>query len=99
MSILKTAALAAAVLSGGLVAAEAQPYGWGHGYGHPGRGYHRPAPHVWVPPNVARKQLQLQERFVEKYGVQHHYRPRHHRPYYGGYGRPVHPYRHSPYGW
>jgi hypothetical protein len=94
MSTLKIAAVAAAVLGGSLAAAQAQPYGhFGYGPAH-GGGYHRPAPPVYVPPRVARKQAQLQERFVEKYGyAQPQYRP-HHRPHHWGghggyYGGPV----------
>lgn len=102
MSTLKTAALVAAVLGGSLAAAEAQPYGqWGHapGYGHHyGQGYghrYRPAPPVYVHPRIARKQAQLQERFVEKFG----YGYQQPRPHWGH-----NPYRARPpvryhYGW
>jgi hypothetical protein len=92
MTALKTAALAAAVLGGSLATAEAQYYGhYGHGYGH--HGYYRPAPPVYVPPRIARKQAQLQERFVEKFGYvqpqpqwgHHYHRPRPQVQYYYGW--------------
>jgi hypothetical protein len=104
MSALKTAALAAAVLGGTLAAAQAQPYGHyghGHAFGH-GHGYgryYRPQPPVYVHPRIARKQAQLQERFVERYG---YVQPRgYHQP--GPYWGHAHPRPRPPvtfhYGW
>jgi opacity protein-like surface antigen len=94
MSKLKIAAVAAAILGGALSAAEAQSYGhYGH-YGQRQHGWHHQAPpQVYVSPRVARKQAQLQERFVEKYGVQRpqYHRPYHYRPQQYGYGYPVYP--------
>jgi hypothetical protein len=101
MSTFRIAAVAAAILGGSIAAAEAQPYGH-YGYGH-GRGYYGHQPQVWVPPNVARKQAQLQERFVEKYGVVQPPRP--HWGHRGNWGHNPYayrqPYHHVPhrYGW
>lgn len=97
---LKTAALAAAVLGGSLAAAEAQPYGhWGHGQGHGYTRHYRAAPPAYVPPRIARKQAELRERFVEKYG---YHRPRGYhqpRPYWGHpHPRPRPPVTYH-YGW
>jgi hypothetical protein len=96
MSKLKIAAFAAVLSAGFAATAEAQPYGYWQG--RPGGyGHYRAAPPVYVPPHIARKQAQLQERFVEKYGVVQpypHYRQRQHwghRPY--GYAQP------RPYGY
>jgi hypothetical protein len=103
MSKFKVAAFAVA-LAGGVMAlapvdAQAQGYG-SHGYGHNG-GYnygYAPQPQ-YVHPRVARKQAQLQERFVEKfgyvqpqynYGRQHHYRQNHY-----GYQHQYQPRGHS----
>jgi hypothetical protein len=98
MSALKTAALAAAVLGGSLATAEAQYYGhhgYGHGHGYGHHGYYRPAPPVYVPPRIARKQAQLQERFVEKFG----YIQPQPQPHWGhGYHRPR-PRVQYHYGW
>jgi hypothetical protein len=99
MSILKVAAVAAALAGGFAASAQAQPYGyWNGGYGY-AQPHYRAAPPVYVPPHIARKQAQLQERFVEKFGyVQPRYNPYgyrgheprgygHHRPHgYGSYG-------------
>lgn len=104
MSTLKVAALAAALTAGMAVSAGAQSYGgWqdGRGYGH-----YRPQPQVWVPPKVARKQAELSERFVEKYGLQprvYSYSrpyggPRHWRDDYPVYVQPRQR-MHHPYGW
>ena len=94
MSMFKVAAVAVA-LAGAAVAfapTDAQAQGWGHGYGHHqgyNQGYyHRQAP-VYVPPHIARKQAQLSNRFVQKYGYvqsqpQHHYG--YGRQYHNGYG-------------
>jgi hypothetical protein len=87
MSALKTAALAAAVLGGSFAAAQAQPYGHyaphGHGYGYGyGRHHYQPAP-AYVHPRILRKQAQLRERFVEKFGYPQHYGYRPHNPYWG----------------
>lgn len=58
---------AAAVLGFGLVAAApAAQAQWGP----QGGGYYGQQQPVWVPPKVARKQAQQQERFIEKFGVQ-----------------------------
>ena len=100
MNTLKIAAFAAALVGGAALAgsAEAQPWGYGpppgHGYGYGyGRGYAAPQPQ-WVHPRILRKQAQLRERFVEKYGYipqqQHgwHGRPYGHPHHYDGYYRP-----------
>ncbi|MGL4241794.1 MAG: hypothetical protein ACRCTI_11835 [Beijerinckiaceae bacterium] len=109
MSTLKIAALAAALTAGTVASANAQyvGHGYGHGYGHR---YYGGAP-TWVHPKIARKQAQLQERFVERYGV---VQPRFHNPsphwgyaYGHGYGHGYRPYGyahprprvHLQYGW
>jgi hypothetical protein len=91
MSMLRNVAFAVAAF--GFVAAssgaEAQYY-----Y-HPHYGYVQQQPQ-WVPPKVARKQEQLTERFIQKYGYQ---QPRYVQPGYGhgyGYGRPPRGYYHQP---
>ncbi len=96
-SILKVAALAVAV-SGGvltLAPADAQAGGYGyrgdHGYNGYNQGY---APHQqYVHPRILRKQAQIRERAIRKFGVDPY-------PQLGGYG---HGYRqnrgyHQDYG-
>jgi hypothetical protein len=102
MSTLKVAALAAALVGGMTFTATAQPYGhWNGGYGHRQPQY-RQAP-VYIPPHIARKQAQLNQRFVEKFGYVQP-QPRH-NPYGGhGYGHryPRHhqgAWGHNPYAW
>jgi hypothetical protein len=97
MSIFKVAAVAVAIMGGAVALAptDAQAQGYGYGYGHHhgyNQGYYRQAP-VYVPPRVARKQAQLSQRFVQKYGYvqpQPHYGygRQHYNGYSHGYGRP-----------
>jgi hypothetical protein len=100
MSTLKIAALAAAVLGGSLASAEAQPYGhWGHGQGY---GHYRPAPHAYVHPRIARKQAQLNERFVQKFGYVYPHAYHAPRPRWGhghGYNHRPRPHVQYQYGW
>jgi hypothetical protein len=103
MSALKTAALAAAVAGGLLASADAQAYDhWGRGHGGWGhvepRAYHH-AP-VYVHPRIARKQAQLQKRFIQKFGYipdaghgYHQPRPHWGHPHYRPQVRSYH------YGW
>jgi hypothetical protein len=67
-------------------------------YYHPHYGYVQQQPQ-WVPPKIARKQEQLTERFIQKYGYQ---QPRYVQPGYGyGYAPPPRGYyQHpQPYGY
>ena len=88
MSMFKVAAVAVALAGGGLAFAptDAQAQGYyGHHQGY-NQGYYRQAP-VYVHPRVARKQAQLEHRFIQKYGYvqpQHHYG--YGRQYHNGYG-------------
>jgi hypothetical protein len=90
MSALRTAALAATLAAGLTASFEAQAYDrWTHG---PSYGYGHAQPHwrghapVYVHPRIARKQAQLRERFVEKYGYV--------RPWSHGYHQPRHHWGH-----
>jgi hypothetical protein len=72
-AILVAASAAVGVIGFGSVAEAQYYYPPGHGY------YYQPQQPAYVPPRIARKQAQLNERFVEKYGYVQP-QPR----YYGG---------------
>lgn len=95
---------AAAATLGWLSAAPAEAQYYGSPYGY----YGQP---TYVPPRIARKQRQLEERFVEKYGYvspgrayrrsPYGYNPGYGGPGYGGqaYGRQGGYYRRQPNGY
>jgi hypothetical protein len=84
------ATLAAAIAGAGIIGlapvAEAQYYG------HPPQGYYyrQPQPQ-YVDPRIQRKQLQLQKRFIQKYGYPQQ------QPNYGYYRQQPHYYQPQPH--
>jgi hypothetical protein len=85
-AILVAATAAVGVIGFGS-AAEAQYY-----Y-PPGQGYYYPQQPAYVPPRIARKQAQLNERFVEKYG---YVQPQRQQYYGGGYYQQPRYYQQQP---
>jgi hypothetical protein len=80
----------AAVVAGACVATEANAQYYYYPQPQPQYQYYR-QPQVYVPPRVARKQAQQQQRFIQKYGYQ---QPQ--QGYY--YQRPQQQYYGQPYG-
>jgi hypothetical protein len=82
-SILKVAALAVAVSGGVLTLAPADAQAGGYGYGHQGYNHGYAPQHQYVHPRILRKQAQIRERAIRKFGVDPY-------PQLGGYDRPRH---------
>jgi hypothetical protein len=87
-SILKVAALAVAVSGGVLTLAPADAQAGGYGYGHHGYNQGYAPQYQYVHPKILRKQAELRERAIRKFGIdpyaQQHYG--HARPQYYGRG-------------